>query len=33
VFLATHPPVRKPDTIALLTRLLLEPAAATAATP
>ena len=28
VFLATHPPVRKPDTIALLERLLHEPAAA-----
>jgi ankyrin repeat protein len=27
VFLATHPPVRKPDTIALLTRLLGERAA------
>ncbi len=25
VFLATHPPVRKPDTIALLTRLAAEP--------
>jgi ankyrin repeat protein len=31
VFLATHPPVRKPDTIALLERLLREPAAASAA--
>jgi ankyrin repeat protein len=28
VFLATHPPVRKPDTIALLERLLREPATA-----
>jgi uncharacterized protein len=32
VFLATHPPVRKPDTIALLERLR-HSAAATAATP
>lgn len=32
VFLATHPPVPKPDTIALIERLLSQPAAATAAT-
>jgi ankyrin repeat protein len=33
VFLATHPPVPKPDTIALIERLLRQPAAATAPTP
>jgi uncharacterized protein len=31
VFLATHPPVRKPATIALLTRLIVERAASVAA--